>query len=208
MVKRYIQPVTDNYDKKKTYQENFKKCELAIKNEFYFEAMLIIYAVIEDRLRSWIYYIGGLKTKSSYKLDFDKWKKEIKPLFKKSNSDKFRFPNINNISGKQQIIEATLNWAKKDYPDSNKSKYLTALKKCYQDKLDHVEISEQLVVLEKWCAYRNEIIHALMNKNLDSLKSELAEKVSQGLDLARYFDKIVKRIKSVKRMRKILGLQE
>lgn len=39
-----------------------------------------------------------------------------------------------------------------------------------------------------WCKYRNEVIHSLLNKNIDSLEQELAEKASEGMQYARLLD--------------------
>ena len=54
MGKRLIQPVSDNKDKQRTYTENMAKYKKAIAGEFFFEAMLIDYAMLEDRLRSFL----------------------------------------------------------------------------------------------------------------------------------------------------------
>ena len=51
----------DNMEKYNTYKNSYEKLELAIENEFYFEACLITYAIIEDRLSSIIKY-NGLKS--------------------------------------------------------------------------------------------------------------------------------------------------
>ena len=204
---RLIIPVSDNLDKKNTYTQYARRYNVALKNEFYFEAMLIVYAMMEDRLRSWLYYLGCLKSKESYKFDCDRCKKEIKPLFENNNSEKIRFPNISNISGKRIIIEATLKWADNGYPNAENSKYLTAVKKCYEIKLDIHEVMEQFYKMEKWCSYRNEVIHALMNKNVESVNAELAERVVEGMAIARYFDNLVKRIKTNSGIRKSINLK-
>ena len=60
-----ICPVSNNTDKQRTYKENCAKYKKAIQGEFYFEAMLISYAMLEDRLRSFLYHIGALKTRTS-----------------------------------------------------------------------------------------------------------------------------------------------
>lgn len=46
-----------------------------------------------------------------------------------------------------------------------------------------------------------------MNKNADSLNSELSEKVSEGMAIARYFDNLVKRIKTNSGIRKSINLK-
>ena len=54
--KRYIKPVADTMDKQNTYREWIGKYNKAIRYEFYYEAILIDYALLEDRLRSFLYY--------------------------------------------------------------------------------------------------------------------------------------------------------
>ena len=51
-----IKRVENNKNKGKTYSELIRKYNDAISNEFYGEAELIVYAFLEDRLRSFIYY--------------------------------------------------------------------------------------------------------------------------------------------------------
>lgn len=56
MSERRIAPVADNTEKKATYQEQMRRYRKAMKDGFYFEAMLIDYAVLEDWLRSMLYH--------------------------------------------------------------------------------------------------------------------------------------------------------
>lgn len=65
---RLIEPVKNNYEKQQTYAENKAKYNRAMKYGFYYETLLIDYAMMEDRLRSFIYHIGGLKTRKDYKI--------------------------------------------------------------------------------------------------------------------------------------------
>ena len=65
---RLIDPVNDNKDKENTYRTNLRRYNKAMKEGFYFEAMLIDYAMMEDRLRSFLYHIGLLKYTGFYKI--------------------------------------------------------------------------------------------------------------------------------------------
>ena len=42
MPERKIRPVTDGFDKKVTYKTQFERYDKAVKNGFYFEAMLML----------------------------------------------------------------------------------------------------------------------------------------------------------------------
>ena len=47
-----------NYKKNQTYAELMEKLNLAIKNEFYYEAIFIAYAIFEDRTESLLRHAG------------------------------------------------------------------------------------------------------------------------------------------------------
>ena len=47
-----------NYKKNQTYAELMEKLNLAIKNEFYYEAIFIAYAIFEDRTESLLRHKG------------------------------------------------------------------------------------------------------------------------------------------------------
>ena len=66
--KRMIQPVTDRYDKKKTYQEQMLLYKAAVKYGFWYEAIMIENACLEDRLKYILYYLGVISSESDYKI--------------------------------------------------------------------------------------------------------------------------------------------
>ena len=49
-----IKPVTDNRDKQQTDIEQNEQLNKALENRFYFEAIMIEYAMLEDRMKSFI----------------------------------------------------------------------------------------------------------------------------------------------------------
>lgn len=102
MPERKIRPVTDGVDKEATYKTQIERYDKAVKNGFYFEAMLIVYAIMEDRLRAWLFYLGCLNTRQSTRFDNKRSKNELKFMFDGCENDKFRFPSINRyrVKGK------------------------------------------------------------------------------------------------------------
>ena len=50
-IEKQIAAVKDNVEKQEAYRKQLGRYRRALNNEFYFEAMLIVYAMIEDRLR-------------------------------------------------------------------------------------------------------------------------------------------------------------
>ena len=76
MSERKIAPVKDNKDKRRTYAKQKARYCSAMKYGFYLEAMMIDYALLEDRLRSVLYHIGFLANRRSTIV----WKK-ARPYF-------------------------------------------------------------------------------------------------------------------------------
>ena len=203
---RKIKPVTDNSDKQRTYRAHKGRYKRAMENEFFFEALLIDYALLEDRLRSMIYHMGFLKDRTAFKI----WKKksaylqDIVSSYK--NADENCQLGISRISGKIKIIRCVLEWAAYTEGGYQKDRHLSALKsQC--EGLDIGGLLSALDELQEWCAYRNEVIHGLMNKNLESLSDKLKAHAEAGMQLANYFDNQEKLLKKGNRIRKSANLQ-
>ena len=206
-MKRKIEPVTDNQDKSNTYKTNIRRYNKAMKEGFYYEAILIDYAMMEDRLRSFLYHMGLLNSRDSYKADVDKAKKSLKGIIQTYKRPKENdFFSISNITGKMKIIRCTLIWAEQELVDCN-DKYLLVLRKQFDKYIDTGSLAETLGEIEDWCAYRNEIIHALMNKSIENIELELAVKAEDGMRLCRELDSQVDKLKNGNKIRKSINLQ-
>ena len=81
------------------------------------------------------------------------------------------------------------------------------LKKEYEGNLDIGGLLETLECVDKWRKYRNEVIHGLLNKNLDSLNEKLFEQVELGMKYARFIDSQVKVLKKNDAIRKRRRIQ-
>ena len=196
MPQRKIQPVADNTDKQRTYAENLKKYNVAMEHGFYFEAMLIVYAVMEDRLRSYLYHLGALKTRKSSEIDFSDAKDSLKKVVEEYKNEKESAGlGIGSISGKRKIIRCLLEWVANTAYTPEKNSYLGIVKNHLEGAADIGGILDCLNDIKEWCDYRNEVIHSLLNKNIDSLNEELAEQVMKGMKLARYLDSQVTSLK-------------
>ena len=179
-----------------------------MKYGFYFEAILIDYAMIEDRLRSFIYYIGGLRTRDHYKIGKGYVRNKLTEIVNEYKGAKENNSlGISSVSGKMKIIKATLRWAS-EVENTPDEKYLTALKSQYEGQLDIGGILYTLEEIRHWCDYRNEMVHALMNKNIDSVNAKLEEQAAKGMELAMYLDGQVKALKKGNKIRKSLGYKE
>ena len=203
---RKIKPVIDNQDKQRTYREQKGRYKRAMENEFFFEALLIDYALLEDRLRSMLYHMGFLKDRTAYKI----WKKKtmcLKEIVSGYKEEKESNQiGISNISGKAKIIRCIMKWVAYTNDVYQKDTHLTVLKtQC--EGLDVGAILFAMEELHDWCDYRNEVIHGLMNKNLDSLSDELRMHAEKGMQLANFFDGQVKLLKKGNKIRKSANLQ-
>ncbi len=202
MEKHAIQPVSDNNDKQRTYRSNISRYNAAMKHEFYFEAMLIDYAIMEDRLSSILFHMGALANRTDSKI-CTKVKKQLQGIVGREQKGDVKLV-VKKISGKASIVGAVARWAADTKNQPETDKYLGILKEQF---LAVEGMTSALADLEKWCGYRNEIIHGLMNKNLDSLNAELKQRCDEGFRLARYFDAQVRVIKKGNRLRRCLKLK-
>lgn len=205
-MRRMISPVSDNQDKQNTYQTSISRYNKAIREGFFFEAIIIEYAMMEDRLRSFLYHIGLLNTRDSHKADVKRVKKSLKPIIEKHKESKENdFFSITNISGKMKIIRCILQWSEDEF-NEYEDDYLAALRYQIDKHLDTDEMLNTLQGIRNWCDYRNEIVHALMNKNIASIYSELPDRAEEGMRLCRELDNQVGRIKTGNRIRRKIKL--
>lgn len=204
MNKRLIKPAENNKEKEYTYRQMKGRYSKAMSEKFYFEAMMIDYAMIEDRLRSFIYHIGGMNNRTSLKLDNKTSKAFLIPLYNVFCNKKCAGLCLSNINTKYNLIRAVLNWV--ENTDGAEEKYQQKLKFACES-LDIDDVMNCLDELEKWCEYRNEVIHGLLNKSIISLNENLADKAEEGMNLALCIDSYVRVIKKGNIVRKSLNLK-
>ena len=183
MAEPKIKRAESGKSKGKTFTNLLGTYRKAMREGFYGEAELILYAFMEDRLKSFIDYSEGMEA----------------PKLNNITSEKVRslFPSIENvkdISSKCKLIRKMLNLADKDPYDTEYSRELSNL---YSKYIDVKEFKAVLKGIDKWCGYRNEHVHAMFNKDLEDLRANYKAHVEDGYELARYIDNQVKRIKSV-----------
>ena len=202
---RMIQPVMDNRDKQRTYRALLGKYNLAMKHEFYLQAIIIEYAMIEDRLRSMLYHMGFLANRTAHTV-FKRTRPYLSEIVSEYKTENENLQlGISNLSGKTKLIRCVMMWTAYAENAAKNDKFLIALKsQC--EGMDVGAVLSALEDISKWSGYRNEIVHALMNKNLDSLDAGLKEKAEEGMRLARLLDNQEKVLKSGNRIRKSVNL--
>ena len=194
--------VTENAEKHRTYRENIRRFNTAMQQEFYFEALLIDYAILEDRLSSVLYHIGALDSRMDRKI-CTKVKNQLRSLVGRYEKGDFKL-TVTTISGKAQIVRAISRWAQETAGQSETDKYLSVLKEQF---VAAEEFSSVLDDIDDWRNYRNEIIHGLMNKKMDTLNVDLPRRCLEGMQLARALDSRIRTIKKGNRIRRNLKLK-
>lgn len=176
-----IKPVEDNYDKQSTYTILIDQLNKAKEEGYYFEAMFLAYAMIEDRLSSILYYAKAT-IQNEKKTVFNPETKDImKQIFiQENNIDKNKFYfDFNKVSHKRLMLEALIKWSQKE---PTESKLHEDTKIILKDTKDYLTT---LSNLDKWCDYRNQLIHDIFNKNMPSVNAEIKEQIDKGYKIAR-----------------------
>lgn len=216
---RVISPVETMQEKYETYRNEMGRLKGALQQGFYFEAMSIEYALLEDRLRSFVYHAGLLQNrkashmlpgKNAVRKDFNRIAQRVKTWKledgkETGNTSNFERLSVNKISDKIFIVRTIVLWSSELESLPDESRYLQALRgQC--ESLDAAALLETLDAIDTWRMYRNEVIHSLMNKRMESVQQKLSEQVEQGVQLARQLDAQVTILKKNNRIRKAARL--
>lgn len=216
---RVISPVETMQEKYETYRAEMARLKGALQQGFYFEAMLIEYALLEDRLRSFVYHAGLLQNrkashllpgKNAVRKDFNRIAQRVKTWKledgkETGNASNFERLSVNKISDKIFIVRTIVLWSSELESLPDESRYLQALRgQC--ESLDAAALLETLDAIDTWRMYRNEVIHSLMNKRMESVQQKLSEQVEQGVQLARQLDAQVTILKKNNRIREAARL--
>lgn len=201
---RLINPVTDTMDKQRTYREQMGRFKQAMQYGFYLQAVMIDYAVIEDRLRSMLYHMAFLPNRTAKSVwgKTESYLAEIARLY--TSEGKSVQLGIGRISNKINLVQYVMQWTQEENATRG-DKFLTVLKRqC--ESMDIGTVQSTLNDITAWCKYRNELVHALMNKNLDSLNSELKMRAEEGMNLARDLDNEIRKLKKGNKIRRSMNL--
>jgi len=205
---RMIAPVKDNTEKYETYRQHISLYNKAMHEGFYLQAILIDYALLEDRFRSFLYYMGAFSDRRSIKINVSQAKEALSQMvrmYKKTANKETDSMGVMNISGKMKIIRCAVEWAIHAENITPDELYCYALK----NGLEGIDQQEVLCIIEEvsaWCKYRNEIIHCLLNKNSFAVNEVVQIKAEEGFKLARRLDDQVRALKKDNLIRKKLRL--
>lgn len=198
-----IESVQNNYEKYLTYRDQMGRYKKAVKGGFYFEALLIDYAMLEDRLLTFLYYVGAVEsTFSEIKIPIG-----TSDFFEQLYGKKLD-KNLWRISEKIRLIRKILNWAETDEFFDTDRKYQITLRKQIREQLDIPEFLTKLDEINNWKDYRDAVIHALMKKKSSSVRDQNREKTLEGMELARYIDRQISKIKKGNYLRRSMKAAE
>jgi hypothetical protein len=180
--------VKNNKEKGNTYKNMFARFKKAIKNEFYFEAIFIDYAMLEDRLTSFLKYLGIVIPSIDRLRINDNYYNSINNLFNDYNNSKLE---INNISVKINLIKYLI----KSYKLNSLEKYNLNNLRPVIESININTLETTLNELEGWIIKRNNLIHDLMEKEISSINDNLSDVAESGNLYVRSIDTQVSKIK-------------
>lgn len=114
---------------------------------------------------------------------------------------------IRTASAKIKLIKELLAWSA-CYPVKESARnYPEALCKQLKRTKDKEAMIDTLMRIEGWCASRNELVHALMNKKVDNQDALLQTMVEEGEACNRSLQNFVKSFKNRNTLRKTFNIQ-
>lgn len=197
-------PVSSNQEKYDTYHAQMDRLKLARDQGFFLEAIFILYAMLEDRLSSFLYH-AGVTNNTLGKIATNKLvKPHLDVIFALPENKKYQ---LRHISVKIHLLKAVLDWSMSYTAAESSTTYPDVL---YRQLSRTAGKNEMISVLEKmndWCARRNELVHALLNKKLENQEDLLRSLVDEGYALCRKLDNFVRSFKVRNAIRKQFNIQ-
>lgn len=208
-------------ERQKAYQTEYQRYKIAMKYEFYLEAVAICYAVIEDRLISFLHH-AGIVTRTNDNLCINS---KVYPYVRRLlNKDDNCNVKIKDISVKMAVVQSLLNLTEEraleideevcEHIKGIKRKQSVAKPGYMMDlysKVQKVHLQEALdafTVLNKWRDDRNKLIHALLNNTASSALEAKRSCAENGYPISRSFDDhLVKPFKKSNTLRKKYNIQ-
>lgn len=181
--------------------ERFKRAKAA---GFHLEAIFVLYALIEDRLSAFLFHAGITNSTREKITRNTKVRPHLDSTLKVPNT---RQPSIRNVSAKIKMIKEMLAWSEAYKINEPVLNYLDALSKQINRTAGKDQMIETLTRIEGWCASRNELVHALLNKKVENQEEMLQALVAEGEACNRLLQNFVKSFKVRNSLRKKFNIQ-
>lgn len=175
---RRIPSAKDKCDKGNTYSKLLKRQKEAMEAGFYLEALVLDYAMIEDRLSEMLLKIGLVEIGEKSLVVIEKYTDDVRILL--NEKDK-------NGDGKPEKIDSIF----------KKIKIIRKLKikgKLYSEGI--ALMANVLISADDNRKIRKQYIHAFYSKHYDSAIVLIPEVVEEGMDLAGELDNYSGRVKT------------
>ena len=216
-----MENVKNGKEKQKAYAQNFDMLKKAMNYHFYLEAVSITYAIMEDRMVSFLHY-AGIVTRNRENLKINQ---KIYPYMRElTGADDNRAIRVKNISVKLDLISRLLTMSEeqareidetvlqKNEQKSKKMKlplnYMQTVYHQIDATIDRNLVEELLSNINKWRDERNQLIHALLNKTVDTSEAAKKECAESGCQMVRSLDNnLVKKFKTHNNIRKCYRIQ-
>jgi hypothetical protein len=203
MVQKF-QSVTNNQEKFETYKIQMERFNHAKDQGFYLEGIFILYAMLEDRLSSFLYYAGVVNQNRDGLTKNNEVRPDLEVMLSSLGNKKYRISNISNkISIFQQIMAYTTTTPAND----SSIGYHFVLNNQIKKTKGQEEMISLLDDISKWCQARNELVHALLNKNVDRQKEKLLSLIEEAFLYCRQLDNFVRAFKRGNTIRKQFNIQ-
>lgn len=191
--------------KRRSYQENISRMRRALRSEFYFEGLVICYALMEDRLRSYLYHIGVFAGRNDTKA-YGPAAAIVRAMLREQAHDDNKGLHVLSFQGKLEIIEATLQWYDSLGDERPRGNWEARVWSQYRRHVKTSDLRATITELRPWCGLRNEVVHGLMSKDVDALEARMPVVCSEGERLFRRMDAYVDQVKYGHAIRRSLGL--
>lgn len=199
-----FQLVENNQEKYETYKSQMEQFNFAREQGFHFESLFILYAMMEDRLSSFLYYAGVINSKRDKLTKNKKVKPYIEEALAPLGDRKYR---IRSISNKILIIQHLISDSQTYTPNKSPTSYQDHL--CSQiHKTKNWDImNESLNAIQNWSKSRNELVHALLSRNVANQEEKLILLIEDGYRFCRQLDNFVRSFKKENTIRKQFNIQ-
>lgn len=205
-----METIKDNMNKYQAYKTQIAKYNRAIEEGFYYEATLISYAIMEDRMLAFLDKIGFVNiTTTPEKVELSTTE-AVRPFLRSLVGEKNI--DVRNISAKRRLIASIITMRyeeaeqyEKDYAAKQKTSNMNGyLQELYMDidesGIDREETLEILTKIADWCDRRNSLIHSMLNiKTGDTFDDEVETLAKESVILWRFLDnKLVVKLNNCK----------
>jgi hypothetical protein len=196
--------VADKMKKSLAYQTQWKRYKLAVSNGFYLEGIFILYAMMEDRLLSFLYIAGVVDYSPAQIIANEGVGPHLQVIFDTTDLQKIRW---RNISDKIKLVRQMVIWSGTYIPDRTSPNFADVLSNKLNNTKGIDEIIPTLIQIQSWCKSRNELVHDLLNKNPEDQVDSLRALTEEGFRYLRKLSKFIRNFKYRNTIRKQFYIQ-